>query len=463
MPDMKATSAAILVALSLALPVLALDPPPASSTASAKAQQTCGLGAAFHGGRRQELLGRVDEGLLLFRGLPETRAYLEFRQDKTFWYLTGIESPGATLLMDAASGRQVLFLPSPARNKEAWEGELWDSGDEWVGELTGFTEVRPASELLEVLEELTAKTRTIWISKHPHVAQAGCFDRAGPFDRRRAADPLDGRASREQALAEQLKERFGVEVKPIDGELFDMRRVKTAEEIDAMRRAGRAGAIAMVEAIRSTRAGIGEWDLDALMGWVHQREGGSGPAYHAIVGSGPNSLILHYSASSRRLEGGDMVLLDYGPELDHYTTDITRSWPVSGEFTPRMEELYDAVLAAQAAGIAAVRPGGTIADVERACARVLRERGLGKLIRHGSCHYIGLEVHDVGVYGEPLVPGVAFTVEPGVYESSTNIGIRIEDVVVVTANGCEVLTDLVPKDRKTITKLVAERGILDGR
>ncbi|MDP6518372.1 MAG: M24 family metallopeptidase, partial [Planctomycetota bacterium] len=158
-----------------------------------------------------------------------------------------------------------------------------------------------------------------------------------------------------------------------------------------------------------------------------------------------------------------MVLLDYGPELDHYTTDITRSWPVSGEFTPRMEELYDAVLAAQAAGIAAVRPGGTIADVERACARVLRERGLGKLIRHGSCHYIGLEVHDVGVYGEPLVPGVAFTVEPGVYESSTNIGIRIEDVVVVTANGCEVLTDLVPKDRKTITKLVAERGILDGR
>ena len=454
---MKFSRAPILISLSLTALGFAREPA-RSGTGS---PQTCGLGSSFHAGRRAALLERIGEGLVLFRGLPETRAYSEFRQDKTFWYLTGIESPGAALLMDAASGSQVLFLPEPKPRKEAWDGELWDSGDSWVGELTGFGDVRPSTELMEVLGEWTAKTSTVWISKHPHVALAGCFDRAGPHDRQRTSDPLDGRGSREDALEEQLVARFGVSVKSLDSELFELRRVKTHEEIDAMRRAGRAGAIAMVEAIRSTRAGIGEWDLDALMGWVHQREGADGPAYHAIVGSGPNSLVLHYSASSRRLEADDVVLLDYGPELDHYTSDITRSWPVSGEFTPRMAELYDAVLAAQAAGIAAVRPGGTIADVELACAAVLRERGLGNLIRHGACHYIGLEVHDVGAFHKELVPGVAFTIEPGVYESATNIGIRIEDVVVVTADGCEVLTDLVPKDRKTLSMLVAERGILD--
>jgi Xaa-Pro aminopeptidase len=445
-----------LMALVLTPSFVPVTPPPPEGP-------TCGLGASFHSGRRAELLRHAKDGLLLFRGLPETRAYLEFRQDKTFWYLTGVESPGAALLMDAKSGRQVLFLPRPNPGKESWEGEIWDSGDSWVKELTGFEDVRPAGELMQVLEEWTVDEKTIWISKHPHVATAGCFDRAGPFDRAQVKDPLDGRPSREAALEKKLMERLGVEVKSVDNILFEMRRVKTTEELDAMRRAGRAGAIAMSEAMRSTRSGVGEWELDALMGWVHQREGADGPAYHAIVGSGPNSLVLHYSASTRRMESGEVVLLDFGPEVDHYTTDITRTWPVDGKFTPRMRELYDAVLAAQKAGIAAVHPGATLGEVEAACSAVLKERGLGDLIRHGSCHYIGLEVHDVGAFSKPLVPGVVFTVEPGVYETKTNIGIRIEDVVVVTEDGCEVITDMVPKDRRKVERLVAEKGILDRR
>lgn len=156
-----------------------------------------------------------------------------------------------------------------------------------------------------------------------------------------------------------------------------------------------------------------------------------------------------------------MLLIDYAPEYEHYLSDITRSWPVDGKFTPRMIELYDAVLEAQEAGIAAVKPGVTMRQVEMACREVLRKKGLEQLLTHGTCHYVGLEVHDVGDGSKPVEPGVVFTVEPGLYEKSSGIGIRIEDVVLVTPSGCEVLSALVPKDRATLERLVASEGLLD--
>jgi len=197
------------------------------------------------------------------------------------------------------------------------------------------------------------------------------------------------------------------------------------------------------------------------MSFVQIREGAAGPAYHAIVGSGANSLVLHYGANNRRMQDGDMLLIDYAPEVDHYTCDITRSWPVNGHFSPRQAELYDVVLEAQLAGIAAVKPGATIGDVSRACQAVIDAHGMGKFVRHGPCHMIGMEVHDVGSGRKPLEPGVCFTVEPGLYEDATGIGIRIEDVVCVTADGCEVLSAGVPKDRATIEQLIAAPGVLD--
>jgi Xaa-Pro aminopeptidase len=430
--------------------------------AAVKSESTrkCGLGAAFHAGRRQALLAKLGSGVVLVRGLPTTRDYARFSQDKTFWYLTGVESPNAALLMDAKSGRQVLFLPPANAMGELWEGEIWDASDAWVSDLTGFKDVRASTELMPLLKEWTTPGAVVWISKEPHVELAGCHDRALPFDRRREKDPLDGRPGREDALEDSLKEKLEVEVKDMSPVLAEMRRVKTSEEIGAMRRAGRAGAIAMVEAMRATRPGVGEWELDALMTFVHRREGADGPAYYSIVGSGPNALVLHYSACSRTLRAGEMLLIDYAPEVDHYTSDITRSWPTDGVFTPRMQALYDAVLEAQEAGIAAVKPGRTLLEIDKACRKVLYTRGFGKLMPHGACHYIGLEVHDVGDNGKPLEAGVCFTVEPGVYETATGIGIRIEDVVVVTHDGCEVLSAGVPKDRKTIVDLVGVDPLL---
>lgn len=472
-PSFAGTTLGIFAGLSLNALVDAQNPgvqsvPEARAEASVDAHtppQVCGLGSAFHGGRRKRLVealrAQSPNGLVLVRGLPATRDYVRFEQDKTFWYLTGVESPNATLLIDVKSGAETLFLPERSARVERWEGEVWDAEDTWIHELTGFSDIRPTSELLSVLKESAPAAKVVWISKEPWVALSGCHDRALPYDRSIEKDPLDGRTSRESALEENLRERFSVEVRDCAPVMAEMRRIKTSEEIDALRRAGRVGALAMTEAIRSSRPGQGEWELEAVMSFVHRREGASGPAYQGIVGCGPNALVLHYSEDTRTMAPGEMLLLDYAPEFDHYVSDITRSWPIDGRFTPRMIEIYDAVLEAQEAGIAEVKPGKSMEDVEKACRRVLSKYGMAKLARHGVSHYVGMEVHDVGENMRPFEPGVVLTVEPGVYDAAAVIGVRIEDVVLVTVNGCEVLTSLVPKDRAALSALVAEEGLLD--
>jgi len=421
----------------------------------------CGLGKAFHAGRRAELMKRAGKELLVFRGLASPRANLAFRQDKNFWYLTGVESPDAALVLDGKSEKAILFLPAQDLGAEVWKGEIWDAGDAWVKELTGFTDVRPIGELEKAIKDALDGRKKIGTNLGPTIALSDSYDEAGDFDRGQTDDPFDGRATREQALAAKLKEKFGVEVFDVNPTLVEMRLVKTPEEVEAMKRAARAGALAQIEGMRSTRPGIGEWELDGVMSYVQTREGAFGKAYEAIVGSGPNACALHYTANARRLQPGEIVLVDYGPEVDHYTTDITRSWPTDGKFGKRAAELYDAVLEAQKAGIAACKPGATIRDVSKACSDVIKARGFAKLVSHGPCHYIGLEVHDPGDYQKPFVPGVAFTVEPGLYDRAAGIGIRIEDVVVITEKGCDVISELAPKERTDIEKTIEAEGVLD--
>ncbi|RKY18547.1 MAG: hypothetical protein DRQ55_13110 [Planctomycetota bacterium] len=425
---------------------------------------SAGLGRDFHAGRRALLAERLgDHGVVVMRGLPETRGYTEFRQDKNFWYLTGVESPNVTLVMDLDTGREILFVPESNSMKESWEGELWDSDDDWIAPLTGIAEVRPNSQLMATLGELLPLRGTAFVSRTPWVTVSGCFDRASPADKAQAKDPLDGRPSREDALAGNLGESFGVKVEDLAPTLGEIRRVKTQIELAALRRAADSGARALREAMASTRPGVGEWEIDALLGFEQQLEGADGMAYHAIVGSGHNACVLHYSASSRAMQDGELLLVDAGPEVDHYTTDITRTWPVNGKFTPAQAAQYDAVLEAQQAAIDAVRPGITMAELGGIANGILIERGYEHMIRHGVCHYVGLEVHDSGSYGKPLEPGVVITVEPGLYDDDTGFGVRIEDVIVVTEDGCEVITRGVPVDRASIEALVGRPGRLQAR
>lgn len=450
--------------VALVLAAAAQDPPPANNrTRAADGAPVCGLGRDFHAGRRAALREALGEGVLVVRGQPAPRENVTFRQDKNFWWLTGVESPDVALAMDLDSGREVLFVAKPSAWRERWEGEIWDADDAWIPELTGFEEVRPVGELLDVLDELLEDDdRPLWTSQASSILLSGSYDAAGPYDRAREKDPLDGRTWRAKALARHLEERYGREVEDAYPDIARLRAVKTAEEADAVRRASVAAALAMNEAMRSCRPDLGEWELDALLTWIQARHGADGPAYAAIVGSGPNSLVLHYNFSARRMRAGEVVLIDFAPEVDHYVSDVTRTFPVDGTFTEEQARIYDAVLAAQRAGIDATRPGARLSEVEEACRDALKERGLVHLMRHGSCHSVGMAVHDPGFSRrQVLEPGMTFTIEPGLYDPETDIGVRIEDVVLVTEDGCEVLSDDTPKERDEIEALMAEEGVLD--
>lgn len=442
-----------------------------SVSRAADGAAVCGLGRDWHAGRRAELARRLETGIVVLRGLPDPRASVAFRQDKNFWYLTGIESPDVALLLDLDRGEEVLFVAKPSAFKESWAGEIWDADDAWVRELTGIEDVRANDAgrggnraLLEALDAMVEAQpdRPLWTIQTGWIGLSGAYDSSVPYDAARRKDSLDGRESREDALARHLRERYAereLEVKDLTPELWDMRVIKTPEEVDAVRRASRASAVALREAMRSTRPGLGEWDLDALLTWQQRRAGADGPAYAPIVGSGANSLVLHYNFSSRRMRDGEVVLVDFAPEVDHYVSDVTRTWPVGGTFDERMVPIYDAVLAAQEAAIAAVRPGAAYRDIGRAATGVLRERGYS--CPHGICHSVGMAVHDPGRMGGELRPGMIFTIEPGIYDQETGIGVRIEDVVLVTEEGHEVLSAACPKTRVEIEALIAEEGILD--
>ncbi|MEZ5975358.1 MAG: Xaa-Pro peptidase family protein [Planctomycetota bacterium] len=383
-----------------------------SMTWRANGDPVCGLGKDFHAGRRAELRKRLEPGVVVLRGLPKVEDYLAFSQDKNFWYLTGVESPDVAFVMDVQSGKEVLLVEKPDPWRERWEGEIWDTDDQWIRDLTGVQDLRRTRHLEEVIREMLDPGEVLYTVQTPAVALAGCYDAAEPFAKERKRDKWDGRESREVALAAKLGEVFGVEVKDITKTLREMRLVKTNEEIDVLRRASEAGALAMMEGVRSTRPGLGEWDIAGVLSWMHHRNGATGPAYGAIVGSGANSLVLHYMASARRMQDGEVLLVDYGPEVDHYVTDITRTWPVNGKFSERQAELYDVVLEAQKAGIAAAKAGGTLQAVNQACAEVIQAREMGHLMAHGAVHWVGMEVHD---------PGPGPVTAPGAWLSSPQI------------------------------------------
>ena len=432
-----------------------------SMAQKANGSPVCGLGKDFHAGRRAELRSRLEPGVVVLRGLPKVGDYRAFQQDKNFWYLTGVESPDVSMIMDVVTGKEILFVNKPSSFTEQWVGEIWDTDDEWIRELTGIQDLRRQRDLGKAIKELLDEGEVLYTVQTPAVALAGCYDAAEPYAKARTRDKFDGRLSREGALKAKLEERYKVDVEDLTKTLRDMRVIKEEAEIDAIRRASRAGGLAMMEGIRSTRPGLGEWELASLISWVQRRHGATGDAYAAIVGSGANSLVLHYQDSTRSMGDGEVVLVDFGPEVDHYVTDITRTWPVNGKFSERQAELYDAVLDAQAAGIEAAKPGGSLRGVNAACSKVLQDRGFGEFMAHGAVHWVGMEVHDPGSGGGDLKPGMVFTIEPGLYEQATGIGIRIEDVVAITETGCEVLSRDCPKDRASLEALYRQEGVLD--
>jgi Xaa-Pro aminopeptidase len=415
----------------------------------------------FYAARREALMKRIEGSVAVLEGAPNPGSYTEFRQDNNFYYLTGVETPNALLMLDASQHRSILFLPPADEIAAKWEGPRLVPGPEARSE-TGMDDVLALSHFGEELEQRKGTLQALYTPFSPQEIAATSRDRALQHESARLNDSWDGRISREAAFKKNLRAEVGastniINLSPI---LDDMRRVKDAREIELLRDSGRIGALGLKEAIRSAVPDMFEYQLAAVAEFIFLWQGASGPAFFPIVGSGPNSCVVHYHLNRRKMESGDIVVLDFGSDYRYYASDITRTFPVSGRFSAEQAKVYQVVLDAQKAALAKLRPGATFGDLDQAVHEVLGRHDYDKYMPHGVSHYVGMSVHDVGE-SKPFEPGVVITVEPGVYMPDRNLGVRIEDTVLITKDGYEVLTKEVPKEISEIERLMAEKGIVE--
>jgi Xaa-Pro aminopeptidase len=383
-----------------------------------------------------------------------------FRQDSDFWYLTGFAHPHAVAVFRTDGGPPfTLFVEPRDRAAETWTG--YRPGVEGAVADYGADEAFPRAEFTAKLSEIVKKARRILhvLGRDPEIDAK----LVGTLDEMR----LRSRAG--FVPASEIADPRGI--------LHEMRLRKTADEIALMKKAAAISEEAHREAARIARGGTYEYELQAVLDYTFRRRGGSGPAYASIVGGGKNATILHYIANDQPLVDGELVLIDAGCEYAGYASDVTRTYPVGGRYTGPAAELYEAVLRAQMACLAAAKPGATLPEIHAIALRELVgglvDLGLlagdvSELIAreayrpwymHSTSHWLGLDVHDVGAYqtdGQPrrLEPGMVFTIEPGLYvaaddasapERLRGLGVRIEDDVLVTESGCDVLTEAIPK------------------
>lgn len=447
---------------------------PSADVATRAARLKAGNGE-FARRRRQlaRIMGRGSIAILPAAKISHRNSDVEhpYRQDSDFYYLTGFVEPEsvAILVPGRAAAEYILFVRERDPLRETWDGRR--AGPEGVQERFVADDAFPIADLDEILPGLIENRERIYYAMGAHPE----FDQkvVGWLQALKSQAPRQGRQPPQEMIA-------------LDHVLHDMRLYKSRLEIGLMREAGRIAAAAQVRAMRHTRPGRYEYEIAAELMHEYGRHNATA-AYQPIVGGGANSCILHYRENESRLNDRELLLVDAGAEYQSYASDITRTWPVGGSFTAAQREVYEVVLEAQLAAIAATRPGNHWNQAHEAAVQVIT-RGLvslgllkgrvAKLIKDGAYrkyfmhrtgHWLGLDVHDVGDYkvGEQwrvLEPGMVMTVEPGIYipagtrgvpKRFWNCGIRIEDDVAVTASGYEVLTADVPSDPDAIEALMA--------
>lgn len=375
--------------------------------------------------RRGQVAERIKGASMILFGAPDSEL-VKFRQEENFYYLTGFNEPDAVLLIDATANepQETLFVRPRDRSQERWTGATAPAGIEGV-KATGVKSVQVSNELAIAFARLTMRSRKVFT---------------------RTAD----RRSNEQL--EILSP--SADLQNADPIIAALRIRKSPTELVLMEKTVKITLGGQEAAARTIAPGVWEYEVEAALEYEFRRRGAERPSFPSIVGSGPNSTVLHYNASTRQMEAGDLVVVDIGSEYSGYAGDVTRTYPVSGKFTPRQREIYQVVLNAQKAALAKVKPGATLQQIHQAALGVIRDKGYGRAFPHGTSHHLGLYVHDVGDTRRPLEPGMVITVEPGIYLDEEQIGVRIEDDVVVTEEGYRLLSDF-PKEIADIEDLMA--------
>jgi Xaa-Pro aminopeptidase len=400
---------------------------------------------------------------------PPPRGFVVFQQSKQFFYCCGLETPQAYLLMEGGTGTSALYL-HPRGNAALEEGAppgLEDAA--LVRAITGVETVYPIAKLADHL----AEARYLYTSFAPMEVRAACRHELVEANRMIAHDPWDGRPTREYHLVSLLRSRYpNLRVLDLTPILDEMRSIKSPREVDVMRRAGRLCARAVREAMRVTQPGVIEYELGALATMIYTMSGAQGEGYRPIIATGRNIWYGHYFRNDAALKAGELVLMDVAPECHHYTSDIGRMWPVSGSYLSWQRELYGYIVEYHKVLLSTLRPGLTPDAVMDEAAEMMhkvwegwsfsksiyREAARRTLAYRGHLsHPVGLVVHDDGEYdGRPLVPGTVFTVDPQMWIPEEKRYIRVEDTVVVTEDGIEVLTQGAPLELDAVEALMAQ-------
>jgi Xaa-Pro aminopeptidase len=413
--------------------------------------------------RRDKLMSSVDGPVVIFgyTGHEDASEVAVFFQEPYFYYLTGHDEPDAALLLIPSprggsptdgdrfyrGPREILFLPPRNPDQEKWEGPKIGPDDPGIAEKTGFVTVEPLAKLGSDLAELTKNYKTFYTltppkdeDGYPHLTKS--------FEMLRADLPH-------------------ATLKDITPQLDAMRQVKSAGELALLQKAIDVSIDAQLDAMKNMRPELFEYQVAARMKEIHELGGCEREAYAPIVGTGFDSTVLHYSVLDAQIKDGDVVVMDVGGEYGGYAADITRTIPANGKFTPRQREIYDIVLGAQNAALAAVKPGALLYGGKGSLQQIVTDyidshghdregRTLGRYYPHGISHHLGLDVHDPGDRTRPLEAGMVVTVEPGIYIPEENLGVRIEDDVLVTSDGYKILTARLPRTADEIEGIMAE-------
>jgi len=408
--------------------------------------------------RRKKVMEKIGDGVLVLQAAEMTEAYIKFRQDNNFYYLTGVEVPDAVLILDGKRKESILLVPDVMSKDIKVEAHI-QAGEKDAAAYK-FNRVLSKTYFTNILQRYADNRQPFFLQQSPQEMAEMSRDRCMMIRTSRLDDPWDGRLSKEVNFYNKMKERFpATVVNDITPILDDMRWVKDKKEIAVLRECGRIGCLGINEAIKVTRPGIYEYQTIAACDFIYDDNGSAGPAYFAIAASGERGLIWHYNANNHKLEAGTVLLIDYAPEVNYYVTDITRTWPVQGEFTAEQLKFYNCVREARDAIIASMKPGITMNDMRNVGKEVYKKHGFEKYWFGYVGHFVGMAVHDVGPYDKPFVEGVVFNVEPILEDKEKKIHIRLEDTIVITATGAENLTPQSPVEPKAIYTLMKEKGV----
>ncbi len=435
--------------------------------------------------RRAKIFEKIgNKAIALIQGASGVAGFSVFRQSNSFYYLCGLEIAHAYLLLNGSNKTTTIYLSHRDAGRERGEGKILSAEDaELIKKLTGVEHVRGVEFLSSDLVGtglIRPPAPVLYTPLSPAETGTDSRDELLRGQARRSSDPWDGRPSREARFRQLLKSRSPqFEIRDLSPILDAMRLIKSKREIEIIRKATRIAGLGIIEAMRSTKPGIFEYQLDAAAKYIFFLNGARGEGYASIIGGGTNAWMGHYFHKADRLNDGDLVLMDYAPDYHYYTSDVTRMWPVNGEYSKAQRQLCNYILAYRNALFKYVKPGITSNEVLDLAAKDMEKYLIGKTFENPSHlkavkaslefrghfqHPVGMAVHDVGrARGVTLQPGMVFTIDPMIWIPEEKLYVRMEDIVVVTSDGAENLSAFVPSTLEDIERMMEEKGVIQFR